>query len=186
MSGLEYCLFGFSLAMDAFAVSIGKGMCIPTHMHGKRVTLSFLFGFFQFLMPVIGYFVGIQFASIIQNYDHWIIFLLLGYLGISMIREGSEEEDTSCPAKITIGTMMLLAVATSLDALAVGITFAFLSVKIWTASSIIGIITFGLSLVGVYLGRALGNMTGRYASYFGGIVLIGIGVKILLEHLGYL
>lgn len=186
MSIFEIVLISIGLAMDAFGVSIGKGLTMPVGENGRKVTLAILFGLFQFLMPLIGWLIGRQFIDVIADWDHWIIFGLLGYLGISMIREGLSDDDEDDDDKqfLSVWEMMMLSVATSLDAMAVGLTFAFLPINVWEASTMIGVITFGISLVGVYLGKFMGRFVGKYADIVGGGVLILIGTKILLQHLG--
>lgn len=186
MSVFEIILISMGLAMDAFGVSIGKGLSMPVGENRRKVTLAFLFGLFQFLMPVIGWLIGRQFIDVISEWDHWIIFGLLGYLGIAMIREGLSDEDDEDDDKQFLGVweMMMLSVATSLDAMAVGLTFAFMPINVWEASTMIGVITFGISLIGVYLGKFMGQFVGKYADILGGGVLILISTKILLQHLG--
>ena len=188
MSIFEIVLISIGLAMDAFGVSIGKGLTMPVGENGRKVTLAFLFGLFQFLMPLIGWLIGRQFIDVISDWDHWIIFGLLGYLGIAMIREGlsddDDEDDDDDKQFLGVWEMMMLSVATSLDAMAVGLTFAFLPINVWEASTMIGVITFCISLVGVYLGKFMGRFVGKYADIVGGGVLILIGTKILLQHLG--
>lgn len=188
VSIFEIVLISIGLAMDAFGVSIGKGLTMPVGENGRKVTLAFLFGLFQFLMPLIGWLIGRQFIDVISDWDHWIIFGLLGYLGIAMIREGlsddDDEDDDDDKQFLGVWEMMMLSVATSLDAMAVGLTFAFLPINVWEASTMIGVITFGISLVGVYLGKFMGRFVGKYADIVGGGVLILIGTKILLQHLG--
>ena len=186
MSVFEIVLISMGLAMDAFGVSIGKGLSMPVGENGRKVTLAFLFGLFQFLMPVIGWLIGRQFIDVISEWDHWIIFGLLGYLGVAMIREGLSDETDEDDDKQFLGVweMMMLSVATSLDAMAVGLTFAFMPINVWEASTMIGVITFGISLIGIYLGKFMGQFVGKYADILGGGVLILIGTKILLQHLG--
>lgn len=186
MSVFEIILISIGLAKDAFGVSIGKGLSMPVGENGRKVTLAFLFGLFQFLMPVMGWLIGRQFIDVISEWDHWIIFGLLGYLGIAMIREGLSDETDEDDDKRFLGVweMMMLSVATSLDAMAVGLTFAFMPINVWEASTMIGVITFGISLIGIYLGKFMGQFVGRYADILGGGVLILIGTKILLQHLG--
>jgi len=184
VSLIEIILISAGLAMDAFGVSIGKGLTMPVGENGRKVTLAFLFGLFQFLMPLIGWLIGRQFIDVIADWDHWIIFGLLGYLGIAMIREGlSDDDEDDDKTFLGVWEMMMLSVATSLDAMAVGLTFAFLPINVWEASVTIGIITFGISLVGIYLGKFMGRFVGKYADIIGGGVLILIGTKILLQHL---
>ncbi len=187
MSMWEVALVAVSLAMDAFAVAIAKGSCISSREQLKRFGLPFLFGLFQMIMPLIGWFIGAQFAGKIDAYDHWIIFALLGYLGVNMIRNSFKpvEEDIICNL-VTWREMFVLALATSIDALAIGITLAFFNVNVWTASSMIGIITFIISLGGVFLGQQLAKLLSGRAEMVGGVVLILIGLKILLQHLGIL
>ena len=186
VSVFEIILISIGLAKDAFGVSIGKGLSMPVGENGRKVTLAFLFGLFQFLMPVMGWLIGRQFIDVISEWDHWIIFGLLGYLGIAMIREGLSDETDEDDDKRFLGVweMMMLSVATSLDAMAVGLTFAFMPINVWEASTMIGVITFGISLIGIYLGKFMGQFVGRYADILGGGVLILIGTKILLQHLG--
>jgi len=186
VSVFEIILISIGLAMDAFGVSIGKGLSIPVGENGRKVTWVFLFGLFQFLMPIIGWLIGRQFIDVISEWDHWIIFGLLGYLGIAMIREGLSDETDEDDDKQFLGAweMMMLSVATSLDAMAVGLTFAFMPINVWEASTMIGVITFGISLIGIYLGKFMGQFVGKYADILGGGVLILIGTKILLQHLG--
>lgn len=186
MSIFEIVLISIGLAMDAFGVFIGKGLTMPVGENGRKVTLAFLFGLFQFLMPLIGWLIGRQFIDVISDWDHWIIFGLLSYLGIAMIREGLSDDDEEDDDKQFLGVweMVMLSVATSLDAMAVGLTFAFLPINVWEASTMIGVITFAISLVGVYLGKFMGRFVGKYADIVGGGVLILIGTKILLQHLG--
>lgn len=186
VSVFEIILISIGFAMDAFGVSIGKGLSMPVGENRRKVTLAFLFGLFQFLMPVMGWLIGRQFIDVISEWDHWIIFGLLGYLGIAMIREGLSDETDEDDDKQFLGAweMMMLSVATSLDAMAVGLTFAFMPINVWKASTMIGVITFGISLIGIYLGKFMGQFVGKYADILGGGVLILIGTKILLQHLG--
>ena len=186
MSVFEIILISIGLAMDAFGVSIGKGLSMPVGENRRKVTLAFLFGLFQFFMPIIGWLIGRQFIDVISEWDHWIIFGLLGYLGIAMIREGLSDETDEDDDKQFLGAweMMMLSVATSLDAMAVGLTFAFMPINVWEASAMIGVITFGISLIGIYLGKFMGQFVGKYADILGGGVLILIGTKILLQHIG--
>lgn len=174
------------LSMDAFAVSICKGLSMKQMSVKNTVVVGLWFGGFQALMPVIGYVLGVQFKDKITAVDHWIAFLLLGFIGINMIRESLDKED-SCPvAGVDAKTMFPLAVATSIDALAVGVTFAFLDVSIITAASFIGVVTFVCSAVGVKVGNVFGTKYKARAELAGGIILVLLGSKILLEHLGIL
>ena len=185
MGLLELLLLSVSLAMDAFAVSICGSMVLSSEdRRAGALRFGIWFGFFQFLMPVIGYYGAISFIEYITAYDHWLAFALLGYLGVNMIREAKE----ACSIKHSYTTkeMMVLAIATSIDALAVGVTFAFLKYPIAEAAAIIGCTTFVLSVIGVYVGNVFGKKYEKRAEIAGGIILIGIGVKILLEHMGVL
>ncbi len=181
----EILLIAVGLSMDAFAVSVCKGLSVgrvkPRHM----LIAGLYFGGFQALMPLVGFFLGTQFRSLIEKFDHWIVFALLTVIGIHMIKE-SKEESHSLNHSFSFGAMLPLALATSIDALAVGVSFAFLSVDIFPAVSMIGSITCLLSAVGVKIGNVVGLKYKSKAEFVGGVVLILIGVKILLEHLGFL
>ena len=183
----ELFLIAVGLSMDAFAVSICKGLSVPRATPRHALTVGLYFGGFQALMPLIGYLLGSRLEHLITSVDHWIAFVLLGFIGVNMIREargGEEEEELS--GSFGLRAMLPLAVATSIDALAVGITFAFLRVDILPAVSFIGVITFTLSALGVLAGNQLGSRFQAGAQYLGGAVLILMGFKILLEHLGIL
>ena len=184
MGLLELFILAIGLSLDAFAVSVGKGLS-QTKVRPKHMLIcGAWFGGFQFLMPVIGYFIGSFASGIVEKYDHWIAFILLALIGINMIREalkgGDEETDPSLEFRI----MLLMAIATSIDALAVGVSFGFLQVQIVPASLFIGCITFILSMIGVKIGSMFGSKYGSRAEFVGGVILICIGLKILLEHLG--
>ncbi len=177
------------LAMDAFAVSISYG-CTPKKVPVKHILLiSISFGLFQALMPVIGWNVGRFFADLIRNYDHWIAFSLLVYIGIRMIIEGSKtdtSEDSSCEMDdhiLDLKKLFVLSVATSIDALAVGLSLSLLGYEIITPAIIIGITTFIFSYIGVKMGCRLHNILGKRVEIFGGVVLISIGIKIIIEHM---
>ena len=185
MDFAELLLIAVGLSMDAFAVSVCKGLSVK-ELKGRHVLLAGLyFGGFQALMPVIGWLLGYRFEALITEIDHWIAFVLLALIGGNMIRE-SFSEDEELNDDFGVKTMLLLAIATSIDALAVGITFAFLSVKILPAAAAIGITTFLLSCAGIRIGRAFGARWKAGAERAGGLILILIGLKILLEHLGIL
>ncbi|MGN1158818.1 MAG: manganese efflux pump MntP family protein [Lachnospiraceae bacterium] len=180
----ELFILAVGLAMDAFAVSICKGLSLGKIKWKHMCIAGAWFGGFQALMPLIGYFLGSFFADMITKYDHWIAFMLLVFIGISMIKEAfGEEEIDAC---MDVKCMFLLAVATSIDALAVGVTFAFMKVNIIAAVLFIGIITFICSAVGVKIGSVFGTKYRAKAEIFGGAVLILIGLKILLEGIGIL
>ena len=178
----ELFIIAVGLSMDAIAVSICKGLSVHKVTPGHALTAGLYFGGFQELMPLIGYFLGTQFESLIQSVDQWIAFALLALIGINMVRE-SRSESEELNASFGPKAMLPLAVATSIDALAVGVTFAFLQVQIAPAVTFIGVITFALSCLGVKLGNLFGAKYRARAELFGGIVLILMGVKILIEHL---
>lgn len=186
MSIAEILLIGIGLAMDAFAVSICKGLSVPKLTWKHILIPAVYFGGFQALMPLIGWLLGIQFQSLITSIDHWIAFVLLLLIGVNMIREALGDEEGETDASFSFVIMITLAVATSIDALAVGITFAFLAVNIWLAVSFIGGITFFISAAGVKIGNVFGTRFQKKAEILGGVILMLIGVKILLEHLGLL
>lgn len=186
MNFLTLLSLAIALSMDAFSVSICKGLTTKEFSIKTAISCGLWFGFFQALMPFIGYFLGIQFESLITSIDHWIAFGLLFLIGANMIREAFGDEDDKNSSKNDIKTMFLLAIATSIDALAIGVTFAFLQVNIWTAILIIGVTTFIFSFVGVAIGNFFGSKYSKPASIIGGVILILIGTKILLEHLGVL
>ena len=183
MGFIELLLIAVGLSMDAFAVSVCKGLSVKKVGVKHAALAGLYFGGFQFLMPVIGYLLGFRFESVIENIDHWVAFVLLAFIGGNMIKEsfGKAEELND---DFSVKTMLLMAIATSIDALAVGITFAFLEVQILPAAGLIGVTTFLLSFVGIYIGNAFGTRYKSKAELAGGIILVVIGVKILLEHLG--
>ncbi len=180
----ELFVLALGLSMDAFAVSICKGLSLGKIRWKHMCIAGAWFGGFQALMPMIGYFLGGFFADMITKCDHWIAFVLLLFIGAGMIKESFEKEEVD--ASMTVKTMFLLAVATSIDALAVGVTFAFMKVRIVAAVLFIGVITFVCSAAGVKIGSVFGTKYKSKAEIFGGIVLILIGLKILLEGVGIL
>lgn len=185
MNILELFLIAVGLSMDAFAVSICKGLSVQ-HLEWKHVLLAGLyFGGFQALMPTIGYVLGVQFESLITSIDHWIAFILLLIIGGKMIQESLEEPE-ELDDSFAVKTMLMLAVATSIDALAMGVTFAFLRVNIAVAVLFIGMTTFLFSAAGIKIGHVFGLRYKSKAELAGGIILILMGAKILLEHLGIL
>lgn len=184
MGIIEILLLGISLSMDAFAVSICKGLSMKKINWKKAIIIGLYFGIFQALMPIIGYFLGSAFESFVTSIDHWIAFVLLALIGGNMIREAvGEEKQENCNDNVDFRTMIILAIATSIDALAVGITFAFLNVNLPLAVSIIGLTTFIISLIGVKIGNKFGSKYEKKAQIAGGVVLIFLGTKILLKHL---
>lgn len=190
MGFIELFLIGVGLSMDAFAVSVCKGLNMREKLNMKHAAvIALFFGGFQALMPVIGYFLGVNFEKYITSFDHWIAFVLLAFIGGKMVFDAIKEWNSPDEAeengdKLDIKELFMLAVATSIDALAVGITFAFLNTGIWSAITIIGITTFALSIIGVVIGNKFGGKYKTKAELAGGIILILIGLKILLEHLG--
>ena len=184
---IQIILIGLGLSMDAFAVSICKGLEMKELKKEKMILIALFFGLFQALMPLIGWFLGSRFAKYITSIDHWISFVLLIFIGGKMLVEGiKNKEELANEKELTIKELFLLSIATSIDALAVGITLAFVNTNIWFAILIIGLITFILSMIGVLLGHKFGAKYQNISEIIGGIILILIGIKILLEHLGYL
>lgn len=183
MGIFELMVIGLGLAMDAFTVSVGKGMSLHCVKPRHAFIIGAWFGGFQAIMPIIGYFLGQSFAGLIGDIDHWLAFGLLVIIGVKMIRDTVAGEENEHNDDIRPRAMFVMAVATSIDALAVGVTMAFLHVNIWLAAAIIGIITFILSAVGTYLGSGAGARLGSRAGIAGGVVLIAIGIKIVAEHL---
>ncbi len=186
MGLFEIIFIGIGLAMDAFAVSVCKGLSMKSFNLKKAIIIAIYFGGFQAFMPLIGYFLGSNFQDLVVSFDHWIAFFLLGCIGVQMIKESFDDESKNRNDKVDIRTMIVLSIATSIDALAVGVTFAFLEANIILAVSIIGIVTFLLSLFGVKIGKKFGDKFQNKAELMGGVILIIIGTKILLEHLGLL
>ena len=188
----ELFLLAVGLSMDAFAVSVCKGLAMKKATLKAEATCGLWFGGFQALMPTIGFFLGALFADAIEAFDHWVAFALLAIIGINMLKEALEKKDESGDnpekdADLSVKTMFLMAVATSIDALAVGISLAMVgSVNIWLAAAFIGVCTCLLSALGVKIGNVFGSRYEKKAELAGGVILILLGVKILLEHLGVL
>ncbi len=178
----ELLLIAIGLSMDAFAVSIGKGLSVCSLRRCHCMKAGVWFGGFQGLMPLIGYLLGASFADIVTDYDHWISFALLALIGGNMIKE-SFSDDEKCDPDFSLKTMFILAVATSIDALAVGVSFAFLGVDILPAACVIAVTTFAFSVAGVKIGNLFGCRYKSKAELAGGVILVIIGVKILIEHL---
>ena len=184
MSFFELFSLAVGLSMDAFAVSICKGLSVSRVRPKHMLICGLYFGGFQMLMPLIGYLLGVNFRSMIASVDHWIALVLLSLIGANMLRESfSRDKDENVDASFGVKTMLLMAVATSIDALAVGVTFAFLEVNIVPAVSFIGITTFAFSAAGVLIGNIFGTKWKNKAEFAGGAILILIGLKILIEHL---
>ncbi|HIR92920.1 MAG TPA: manganese efflux pump [Candidatus Egerieimonas intestinavium] len=187
MEIIQLLMIGIGLSMDAFAVSVCKGLCMQKVDKKYTFLIGCFFGGFQALMPFLGWALGTQFAGYITKYDHWIAFILLGIIGVGMLREAAEkDQEVVCPISYNYRELFMLAIATSIDALAVGITFAFLGTNIWMAITLIGCTTFVISILGVLVGNRFGIKYKSKAEIVGGAILILIGTKILLEHLGIL
>lgn len=191
MTLLEIFLIGIGLSMDAFAVAICKGLAMPDRVHKKSALLIALyFGVFQAAMPALGWLLGSQFARYVTHFAPWIAFALLSWIGGSMIRESRAPEGEEQPSdgQVRHRELFVLAIATSIDALAVGVTFSMveLSVSVWLAVTLIGCTTFLISLCGVFVGNVFGARYRNKAEFVGGVILLLIGVKLLLEHLGVL
>jgi putative Mn2+ efflux pump MntP len=180
----EIILIAVGLSMDAFAVSITLGLSVKEPRIKEIIIPGVFFGFFQALMPIIGYFAGTYFAGKIQEFDHWIAFVLLGIIGGKMIKESlSKKEEETNEDYFQFMKMLVLAIATSIDALAIGVTFAFFNINIFKAAIIIGSITFFLSMIGVKIGNIFGVKFKSKAEFIGGAVLVLLGIKIVIEHL---
>ena len=181
MTLLEIILIAEGVSMDAFAVSVCKGLSVSSLSPRHAMSVGIWFGGFQALMPLIGYFVGIHFADFVSSVDHWISFLLLGFIGYKMLKEARESVEVD--PDFSFNTMLTLSVATSIDALAVGVSLAFLRVDIWSSILLIGFVTGIFSIVGAKIGNVFGSRYKSAAEIAGGIILIIIGTKILIEHL---
>ncbi|MBQ2696594.1 MAG: manganese efflux pump [Clostridia bacterium] len=182
MQIFELIMIAVGLSMDAFAVSLSNGMAIPNLRLKDALKFGFFFGFFQALMPLIGWAAGQLFSGYIMAFDHWVAFILLGYIGAKMILDAVRcDEEASGSTQFRI--LLILAIATSIDALAAGVTFAFVSINIWFSIATIGLITFVLCTLGALLGKCAGCALGRRAQILGGVILIIMGFKILIEHL---
>ena len=185
MTYLELLIIAVGLSMDAFAVSIAKGLSVSKVLPRHSLCVGCWFGGFQALMPLVGFYLGVTFSRFVTSVDHWIAFFLLGLIGLNMIRESFSREKVSPDPDFSPRTMLIMAIATSIDALAVGITFALLpDVNIGAAVGFIGVITFALSAVGIKIGNIFGIKFKSKAEFAGGLILILMGLKILLEHLG--
>ncbi|OGH41923.1 MAG: hypothetical protein A3H79_03875 [Candidatus Levybacteria bacterium RIFCSPLOWO2_02_FULL_36_8b] len=184
MDIINIVLIGLGLSMDAFAVSVGNGINIKAEKFKNALKAGVFFGIFQAFMPLIGWSVGINLKSFISSFDHWVAFGLLVLIGLKMIHESSKlNRDKSKNNLSSIKVLFMLAIVTSLDALIVGVSFAFINIPILTAAIIIGIITFTISFIGVFAGNRFGALFGKKAEIIGGLILILIGTKILLQHL---
>ncbi|WBW95167.1 manganese efflux pump MntP [Oceanirhabdus sp. W0125-5] len=178
-------IIAVGLAMDAFAVSITSGITIKKLKVRHALKIALFFGVFQGVMPLIGWALSIKFSDYIESVDHWIAFILLGCIGVKMIREAFDnEEDESKKNPLDLKTLTILSIATSIDALVVGVSFAFLEVNILYATFIIAVITYVICFIGVLIGKKFGELFNKKAEIFGGVILVLMGIKILLEHLG--
>ena len=183
MDTISIILIAIGLSMDSFAVSVTNGLTIR-ELNVKRILIiSFSFAVFQAFMPLIGWFAGIGIEKYIKELDHWIAFTLLSFIGTKMIYDGFKKNNNKKDSELKILTLIGQSFATSIDAFAIGISFALLNLSIVTPVVIIGLITFGFSLIGLYLGKYFGKKIGKSAEIFGGIVIIGIGLKIIIEHI---
>lgn len=192
MGIVELLLIAVGLSMDAFAVSIGNGLSMKKSDLKAAVAIAFSFGLFQALMPTAGYFLGSAFEEVIREFDHYIALIFLGFIGGKMIFDGIKElrqrkkgeSKEEKEFKLSFAALMIQAVATSIDALIVGVSFAALpDVNIWAAVSLIGVTTFVISLLGVFFGKKFGQLLGSKAEVFGGLILVGIGIKVFVEHM---
>ena len=183
LDALTILLIAVGLAMDALAVSIAKGITVNNNRRKSAILLASFFGGFQMLMPAIGWLVGLSFKEIIMGVDHWIAFGLLAFIGSKMIYDSTKKERENKEEPLKLHTLVTLAIATSIDALMVGLTFAFLQTSILEPILVIGIITFLLSFFGFYFGCGLGRVFGNRIKIVGGLILIAIGLRILLEHI---
>jgi putative Mn2+ efflux pump MntP len=179
-------LIALGLAMDSFSVSITRGLTnTPTRMSLEALKVAFFFGLFQGIMPVLGWLAGVSIITFISGFDHWIVFGLLTFIGLRMIYEATTTESKKMVSSSSFSVLIILSIATSIDALAVGLSLSFLEASIFTPAITIGIITFALSFLGVYLGKRFGSFFEKIG-ILGGVILIGIGIKILIEHMGIL
>ena len=183
MSLLEFLVIAVGVSMDAFAVSVCKGLSVRKLRPSHVFSVSLWFGGFQALMPLIGYYLGVSFADMVSEVDHWIAFVLLSIIGGNMIKESFENAGYESDSDFSFKTMLMMAIATSIDALAVGVSFAFLKVDIWTAVLLIGVTTAAFSGAGLAVGNVFGVRYKSKAELAGGVILVLIGLKILLEHL---
>ncbi len=186
MDFIAILLIAVGLAMDAFAVSLCKGLALRKVTLRNMLIAGLWFGGFQALMPIIGFYLGVSFYDLISAYDHWVAFLLLFLIGANMVREGLFGEEEEVDADMGVKTMVLLAIATSIDALAIGISFAMTEDSIFLPALIIGVVTLVISMAGVKIGSLFGDRFGKKAEVLGGVILIIIGLKVLLEGLGFI
>ena len=179
-------LIALGLAMDSFSVAIANGLATKTFQITKALKIAVFFGFFQAIMPIIGWYAGIHVTDLIADYDHWVAFFLLAFIGSRMIYESIKKESTSLVGSLSIKLLIILSVATSIDALAVGLSLSLLQVSIIIPAVVTGVVTFLLSFFGVYLGGRFGRVLKSRVESLGGLILVVIGLKILFEHLGFI
>jgi len=178
-------LIALGLAMDSFSVAIANGLATKTFQATKAIKIAVFFGFFQGIMPVIGWLAGVHAIDLIADYDHWVAFFLLTFIGARMIYESIKKESDTLVASLSIKVLLVLSIATSIDALAVGLSLSLLQVSIIIPALVTGVVTFSLSFFGVYIGGKFGCVLKSRVESLGGIILVFIGLKILLEHLGF-
>lgn len=183
MDTISIILIAIGLSMDSFAVSVANGLAIRDLNVKRILTISFLLALFHALMPLIGWFAGIGIERYIREFDHWVAFLLLSLIGVKMMYEGFKKNGITRDSELKILTLIGQSFATSIDAFAIGISFALLNLSIVTPVLIIGLITFIVSIIGLQLGKYFGKRIGKFIEIFGGVILLGIGIKILIEHL---
>lgn len=183
MGILGILIIAVGVSMDAFAVSICKGLSIRNMRPSYPLNAALWFGGFQALMPLVGYYLGVSFADMVNQFDHWISFVLLGFIGGKMIKESFERDECPVDSDFSFKTMLAMAIATSIDAMAVGVSLAFLKVNIWVSVALIGLTTAAFSAAGVYMGKFFGCRYKSGAEFVGGLILIAMGCKILIEHL---
>jgi putative Mn2+ efflux pump MntP len=188
MDWISILIIAVGLGMDAFAVSIVAGSRRNSLGFRPLFRLSFHFGLFQFLMPLIGWFLGTSVSQYIMDFDHWIAFALLSFIGIKMLRESfsKKQDDKPICDPTRGGTLIMLSVATSIDALAVGLSLAFLGIEIWVPAIVIGLVALAMTAIGMIFGKSLGTRFGKFMELIGGFVLIGIGIRILIEHIYFM
>jgi putative Mn2+ efflux pump MntP len=177
-------LIALGLAMDSFSVAIANGLATKTFKTTKALKISVFFGFFQAIMPIIGWYAGVHLLDLISGFDHWIAFLLLTFIGLRMIYESIRDESNRLVSSLSIKVLLILSIATSIDALAVGLSLSFVEVSIIEPAFVTGVVTFSLSFLGVYIGGRFGHILKNRAELLGGTILIILGLKILFEHLG--
>ena len=183
MTFLELFIIAVGLSMDAFAVSVAKGLSVERLRPRNMLSVALWFGGFQGLMPIIGFYLGVSFASFVEHVDHWIAFVLLGLIGIKMIMEAFSKKEKNVSPDFSFRTMLVMAIATSIDALAVGISFSYLNENIWMAALLIAVTTAIFSAIGIRVGNIFGSRFKSFAEFTGGLILLVMGIKILVEHI---